>query len=58
MYCDLSVVPEKAIDIGFLLTKLKADGYETFALDYEFKDDKIFKANVLKNIIRINSHQK
>ena len=42
-YADLSVLGDKAIDIGFLLSKLKNDGYNTFALDYQFSDDSIFK---------------
>lgn len=45
-YADLSVLADKAIDVGFLLSKLKGDGYNTFALDYEFTDDAIFKPNV------------
>ena len=37
-YSDLSVLPDQAIDVKFLLGKLKLDGYNTFALDYEFAD--------------------
>ena len=47
MYTDLSINAEKVIDLGFLLSKLKTDGYTAFALDYEFSDNTIFKKNVL-----------
>ena len=57
MYTDLSVIVEKAIDIAFLLSKLKNNGYDTFALDHEFKDESIFKDNVSNLLVRKSSCQ-
>lgn len=42
-YVDLSVNPQKAIDINYLITKIKDNGYSTFAIDYAFNDDTVYK---------------
>jgi hypothetical protein len=39
-YFDLSVVGEKAIDIGYFLQKIKNNGYSGVALDFEITDPK------------------
>jgi hypothetical protein len=40
LYFDLSVVGEKAIDIGYFLQKVKNNGYSAVALDFEITDPK------------------
>lgn len=39
-YADLSILPDKVIDGGYFLNKVKANGYSIAALDYELTDPK------------------
>lgn len=33
-YADLSILPDKVIDVGYFLNKVQANGYSIAALDY------------------------
>ena len=39
-YADLSLITEKAIDVTFLVNKIKLNGYSILALDQEVTDPK------------------
>lgn len=39
-YADLSILPDKLIDVGYFLNKVQANGYSIAALDYELTDPK------------------
>lgn len=39
-YSDLSLQADKAIDVSYLLNKIRGNGYSTVALDYELADPK------------------
>ena len=53
MYIDLSILPDKAIQVHHLLQKLNLNFIQTACLDYEFVDQAISKEKVKDKIKQI-----
>lgn len=47
IYTDLSICPDKAINLKYFLDKISQDGFQRLVLDYSLSTEEDFKKPVL-----------